>query len=97
MLGVSVLDDESLEAFRSSVWMLTGLIRVFVRRRGEPDPEPVALRPPATVADVARAIHGKLGSESLGARIWGQSARFDGQRVGRAHRVADGDTLEIVV
>jgi ribosome-interacting GTPase 1 len=32
-----------------------------------------------------------------GARIWGSSARFDGQRVGREHVVADGDTIEIVV
>jgi ribosome-interacting GTPase 1 len=30
------------------------------------------------------------------ARIWGPSARFDGQRVGRAHIVADGDIVEIV-
>ena len=31
-----------------------------------------------------------------GARVWGPSARFDGQRVGRDHEVQDGDTVEIL-
>jgi ribosome-interacting GTPase 1 len=31
-----------------------------------------------------------------GARIWGPSARFEGQRVGREHDVADGDVVEVL-
>ena len=31
VVAVSVLDDESLEAFRQAVWRLTGLVRVFLR------------------------------------------------------------------
>jgi small GTP-binding protein len=90
-LGVSVLDDDSLERLRQEIWRLTGLIRVVLRD------EVVALRPPATVADVANTIHHELADACRGARIWGPSARFDGQRVGRDHVVADGDTVEIVV
>src|SRR5438105_3271532 len=30
-IGVSVLDDESLDGFRAAVWELTGLIRIFLR------------------------------------------------------------------
>src|ERR687895_1879475 len=96
VVPVSVLDDESLDAFREAVWRLTGLIRVFLRHRGETDDEPVALHPPATVADVADAIHHELGAEATGARIWGPSARFDGQRVGRTHELADGDVVEVL-
>ncbi|HSC91565.1 MAG TPA: GTPase [Gaiellaceae bacterium] len=95
-LGVSVLDDESLERLREAVWELTGLVRVFVRRPGEAESEPLALRPPATVADVARSIHHELEQAFRSARVWGPSARFDGQRVGRAHEVADGDTIEVL-
>jgi len=29
--------------------------------------------------------------------VWGPSARFEGQRVGRDHVVADDDTVEILV
>src|SRR5919198_1429873 len=91
LVAVSVLDEASLDAFREAVWRLTGLVRVFLR-----DEEPVALHPPATVLDVAHTIHHDLAESCRGARVWGPSARFEGQRVGRDHVLADGDTVEIV-
>jgi small GTP-binding protein len=93
---VSALDDESLERFREAVLRLTGLIRVYLRHDGEIDRDPVALRPPATIADVARSIHNDLEQRCTGARVWGPSARFAGQRVGRTHEVADRDAVEIL-
>ena len=96
VLGVSVLDDRSLELFRQAVWRLTGLMRVFLRSAGEIQADPVALHPPVTVLDVADSIHHELGARSVGARIWGPSARFDGQRVGREHELMDGDAVEIL-
>src|SRR5215208_4041157 len=50
-LGVSILDEQSVDALRRAIWQLTGLIRVFLRRPGQQDAEPQPLRPPATVAD----------------------------------------------
>ena len=97
MVFVSVLDEVSLEAFRQAVWSLTGLIRVHLRKNGVVEEEPIALEPGATVADVADAIHHDLGASLSGARVWGPSARFDGQRVGREHPVTEGDTVEILV
>ena len=96
LIGVSVLDDASLDAFRDAVWGLTGLIRVFLRHAGDVEGEPVALHPGSTIVDVADTIHHELAAACRGARISGPSARFDGQRVGRDHEVADGDTVEIV-
>ena len=96
VIGVSVLDDESIEAFREAVWKLTGLARVFLRSDKDIDPEPVALHPPVTVLDVADSIHHELAARCVGARVWGPSARFEGQRVGREHELADGDAVEIL-
>jgi ribosome-interacting GTPase 1 len=45
---------------------------------------------------VADWVHHDLGSSLSGGRVWGGSARFDGQRVGRDHVVQDGDVVEIV-
>ena len=96
-LGVSVIDEESLDSLRDAIWRLTGLIRVFLRRPGHDEAEPQSLRPPATVADVAGTIHQEVEAACTGARIWGPSARFAAQRVGRDHVVADGDTIEVLV
>lgn len=96
VVGVSVLYDDSLEAFKEAVWELTGLIRVYLRHDGETDAEPLALHPGATIADVAACIHKEIGEACRGARLWGPSARFPGQQVGRDHCVRDGDTVEIV-
>jgi hypothetical protein len=96
VVGVSVLDDASLDALLEAVWRLTGLVRVYLRSGAEADDEPVALRPPVTVADVAAGIHHELEAACRGARIWGPSAHFGGERVGRDHELADGDAVSIV-
>ncbi|MEP6892478.1 MAG: TGS domain-containing protein, partial [Gaiellaceae bacterium] len=97
IVPVSVLDDASLDRLSEAIWRLTGLLRIYPRHDGYIDDEPFALPFGATIADVADEIHHELGMGCVGAFVWGSSARFDGQRVGRAHVVADGDVVEIVV
>jgi small GTP-binding protein len=92
VVEVSVLDDPSLDRLRERIWRLTGLVRIYLRDGGDP----IALEPPATVLDVADSIHHDLGSRCTGARVWGRSARFEGQRVGRSHLLADGDVVEVL-
>jgi hypothetical protein len=48
------------------------------------------------VIDVADAIHHELAARCTGAKVWGASAKFPGQRVGPAHVLADGDSVEIL-
>jgi small GTP-binding protein len=95
-VGVSVLDDESLDRLRDELWRLTGLIRVFLRRPGDTEAEAMALVPGATVVDAAATVHHDLAEACKGARVWGPSAKFDGQRVGAAHVLADDDVVEIL-
>jgi len=92
VVGVSVLDEASLDRLRDELWAMTGLVRVRLRDGGDP----VALAPPASVLDVADTIHHALAEKCTGARVWGPSARFDGQRVGPQHELADGDAVEIL-
>jgi hypothetical protein len=95
-IGVSVLDDASLDGFREAVWQLTGLIRIFLRSPGLDNAEPRALSPGATVVDAARLVHHELAESCVGAHVTGPSAKFEHQRVGRDHVLGDGDTVEIV-
>ena len=68
-----------------------------VKTLSSPRVAPIPLRPQATVVDVARSIHAEVADACRGANVWGPSARFPGQRVGRDHVVAEDDTVEIVV
>jgi small GTP-binding protein len=92
VVPVSVLDDASLDRLREELWAMTGLVRVHLRDGGDP----VALEPPATVLDVADTIHHELRERCTGARVWGPSARFPGQQVGREYELSDGDSVEIL-
>jgi len=92
VLPVSVLDEASLDRLREELWAMTGLVRIHLRDGGDP----VALQPPATVLDVADTIHHELRERCTGARIWGPSARFPGQQVGREYELCDGDTVEVL-
>lgn len=96
VVGVSILDDGSLDALREAIWSLTGLIRVRLRHLGETDAEPTALPLGATIREIAASIHKDLGESLTGARVWGPSARFEGQRVGPEHVVEEGDAIEIL-
>lgn len=97
VIGVSVLDDASMHTLKEAIWRLTGLIRIYLRHEGRIDAAPLALKPGATVADVAADIHKNIAAACRGARIWGSSARFPGQQVGRGHHVRDGDAVEIMM
>ncbi|HZT84376.1 MAG TPA: GTPase [Gaiellaceae bacterium] len=92
VIPVSILDDASLDRLREELWALTGLVRIHLRDGGDP----VALPPPATILDVADTIHHELRERCTGARVWGPSARFPGQQVGRAYELSDGDTVEVL-
>ncbi len=96
VLPVSVLDDDALDALRDAIWDLTGLMRIRLRRAADDEGEMIALAPDATVVDAAAAVHHELAATATGARVWGPSARFEGQRVGRNHVLAEGDVVEVL-
>ena len=96
VVGISIIEDASLEVLKEAIWSLTGLIRVYLRHDKGVDEEPLAVEPGETVTDVASRVHRALGAGLRGARVWGPSARFDGQQVGRHHLVQDGDIVEIL-
>lgn len=96
VIPVSILDDASLNAFRDAVWRLTGLVRVRLRAGGDVEGDPVAVPAGSTIVDVARVLHHDLAERCVGARVWGPSARFEGQRVGRDHVVGGGDAVELL-
>ena len=72
------------------------IMRIYSKEPGkEPDRErPFTLRTGCTVGDLAATIHKDIAETFKYARVWGHSV-FEGQSVGEAHVLADGDVVEI--
>jgi hypothetical protein len=80
------------------LWRALGLVRVYTKAPGKPadNSRPFTLRAgEQTVGDAARLVHRDMARTLKYARIWGRSVTADGQHVGRDHRLADGDVLEL--
>lgn len=79
-------------------WLFSrlGVVRVYTKSPGKPADRsrPFTLRAGQRVEDVARLVHQDLAHSLRYARLWGRSG-FDGQHVGREHRLADGDVVEL--
>ena len=48
-----------------------------------------------TVAKAAEEVHKALGRRLKYAVLWGKSGKFEAQRVGRSHELADEDVIEL--
>ena len=97
MLGVSALDGTNLEKLKEAIWSKLELIRVYLKKAGKPPDmrEPMIMKGGCTVQDVCSRIHKEFAKNFRYARIWGRSARFEGQMVGARQKLADGDIVEL--
>ena len=89
------LDDLGEEVFRA-----LKVIRVYTKSPREKidafkRTDPVVLSVGSTVADAAIQVHRELGRDLKYAVLWGESGKFEGQRVGRQHKLTDGDIVEL--
>jgi ribosome-interacting GTPase 1 len=96
-LPVSARRGDGLDELRVRTFRMLDLVRVYSKPPGrQPDmAAPFVLRRGETVLDAAELIHKDFADHLRFARLWGQGYR--GQMVGRDHRLADGDVLELHV
>jgi hypothetical protein len=86
----------NLEHARESIYRVLNIIRVYTKTPGEEVAyPPIAMDPESTVFDAAGRIHKQFQKEFKYARIWGKSAKYEGQRVGTDHILQDGDIVEV--
>ena len=74
-------------------------IRVYVKPPGKPPDleEPVILRLGDTIGALLKRLPSELDRAFRAAQVWGKSARFPGQTVGRDHVLSDEDIVTVVV
>jgi ribosome-interacting GTPase 1 len=94
-VATSILDDDSLVAFKKAVFDSLHVIRVFTKPVGhDPDfSDPIILPIGSTVDQAAATLHKDFAQKLKFARVWGEG-KFDGQRVHHDFVLSDGDILE---
>ena len=95
MVATSIIDDDSLEDFKRTVFEGLKVIRAYTKPMGkEADfSDPIIIPIGSTVEDAARALHRDFTQKLKYAKIWGKG-KYDGQRVQRDFKLIDGDILE---
>ncbi|NIP44654.1 MAG: TGS domain-containing protein [candidate division Zixibacteria bacterium] len=95
ILGISVHRNRNIEQFKSRIFEMLKIIRVYTKSPGkEVDyKDPIILPIGATVEDAALSIHKDFAEKLQYAKVWGEG-KFDGQRVTNSFQLADGDIIE---
>jgi ribosome-interacting GTPase 1 len=96
---VSATSRQGITELIRAIGRALAFIRIYVKPPGrEPDrEEPVILRRGARVAQLLERLPPDLERGFRAAQIWGPSARFPGQTVGREHVLDDEDIVTIVL
>mmetsp|Transcript_3264 Transcript_3264/g.5057 ORF Transcript_3264/g.5057 Transcript_3264/m.5057 type:complete len:372 (-) Transcript_3264:76-1191(-) len=89
----------NFDLLREKMWDYLDYIRIYTKPRGQiPDySAPVVIsRKGATVEKFCHRIHKGLLEQFKNALVWGSSAKHNPQRVGKDHKLADEDVVQII-
>jgi len=100
VLLVSAEEEVGLEELAQEIFNALRVIRVYTKSPRERLEEldrssPIVVPVGSTVAEAAEQVHKDLRRRLRYALLWGSSGKFDGQRVGRDHQLADEDVIEL--
>ena len=98
-LKISADMELNLDVLKDEIYDQLGFINIYLKPQGEAADmdEPMIMRSGCTVGDVSDRLHKDFRRKFRYARVWGDSAKHAGQRVGADHTLADGDVLTIII
>jgi hypothetical protein len=88
-----------MEEIKDEIYNLLGFMRIFLKPQSGPADldEPLIIRTGSSVEDVCRKLHRDFVDRFRYAKVWGNSVKHPGQRVGLPYRLHDGDLLSIII
>ena len=97
-VAVSADSSINIDVLKETIYQRLGFMRIYMRPKGgETDyKEPLIIKNGATVQDVCNKIHRNMAKNFRYGLVWGNSAKFAGQKVGLDHRLSDEDVITIV-
>ena len=96
VIKISSKTGRGLDDLKQKIFESIDLIRVYTKEPGKkPSERPMIARKDSTIKELAEKIRKDYSKRFLKARVWGKSAKFDGQIVGISHILKDKDVLEL--
>jgi len=88
-----------MEELKDAIYDCLGFMRVYLKPQNEEADldVPLIIRTGSTVEDVCTKLHRDFVRRFRYARVWGDSVKHGGQRVGISHSLIDGDILSIII
>ncbi|MBS7287962.1 MAG: 50S ribosome-binding GTPase [Candidatus Freyarchaeota archaeon] len=95
---VSSLTCKGLDELSNALFSSLNIIRVYTKEPGGlMSDKPIVLKKGATVRDVIKRIRPSMLKNFNYAKVYGPSAKYDGEKVGLDHVLMDGDIIQIHV
>jgi ribosome-interacting GTPase 1 len=97
IISVSTIKKINLDLLKDKIWQKLNLVKVYTKEPGKKLSlkEPITLKKGSSIKDMAQYIHKDFLKKFSYARVWGTSAKHDGQTVGLEHQLKDNDIVEI--
>jgi small GTP-binding protein len=97
ILPTTIKDEQSLDSLKKGLFELLEIMKIYTKRHHrKPNLDsPMVVPIGATVGDIAKKIHRDFFNNFDHAKIWGDSAEFDGQHVSFDHVLMDNDIVEV--
>jgi len=96
VIPTSVSQKEGFDGLDELIFSQLGKIRVFTKNaKGDISERPIILRKGSTVENAIEVLSKKMLKFFRFTRIWGRSAKFDGEKVGLDRILQDGDVIQV--
>jgi ribosome-interacting GTPase 1 len=97
-IPISAHHEWNFDDLLEKMWTYLNLARIYTKPKGQlPDyTAPVVLKNGCTVEDFCMNIHKSLIKDFKCAMVWGSSVKFNPQKVGKEHALADEDVVQII-
>lgn len=98
ILPISAESKINIDVLKDQIFKKLDIIRVYLKPQGKSADleEPLIIKRGYDVGDVCDMLHADFKQKFRYAKVWGKSAKFEGQVVGLGHDLEDGDILSII-
>lgn len=98
-IPISADKKTNINQLKDTIFNKLNLIRIYLKPQGKKADmkDPLIIKKGTTVIEACKKLHKQFVKNFRHAKIWGNSVKFDGQKVGPDHILEDEDILRIIL